>query len=433
MGKRQKGNENKHRNNPGSRVARNAKGPRKNRQRWYRSSMVWIIIVLIVAILAGGAVGVYKLSANSSDEAADDMNVTVATTTQAPPMTETERIVSEMTVEEKVGQMMMVGFEGADAQGAAALVDTLHIGGLVLFARNIDTNEQVTQMNATLQQLAFDAGHPVGLLIAVDQEGGKTRRFTDIGPYYSEPMIGEMPEDAAEQTARLQASSAARDLKRIGINTNLAPVLDVSGGWGSVMDVRSFSDDTDLVTRLGAEAVKGYVGASTICAPKHFPGLGSAEGDPEEEMARLEMSAEDITTYELPPFAAAIEAGAPMIMVTHMVVPALDATEAPATISGPIMKELLRSQMGFAGVIITDDLEMGSITGTMSVSEAAVQAVAAGADIVMVAHTLEEQQAVHAALVAAIESGQLDGAEIDAAVGRILEMKQQHRIVKPSA
>ncbi|MHB8967112.1 MAG: glycoside hydrolase family 3 N-terminal domain-containing protein [Thermoleophilia bacterium] len=150
-------------------------------------------------------------------------------------------------------------------------------------------------------------------------------------------------------------------------------------------------------------------------------------------MSRLDMSAEDIATYELPPFAAAIEAGAPMIMVTHMVVPALDATEAPATLSGPIMKELLRTQMGFTGVIITDDLEMGSITEAMSVSEAAVQAVAAGADIVMVAHTLEEQQAVHAALVAAIETGQLDAAEIDAAVGRILEMKQQHRIVKPSA
>ncbi|MHB8967111.1 MAG: glycoside hydrolase family 3 N-terminal domain-containing protein [Thermoleophilia bacterium] len=280
MGKRQRGKEDNNQHSPDSRVARNAKGPRKDQRRWYRSPMVWIVVILIVTVLAGGAVGAYRLAANSSDESADDAALTVATTTQAPPMTETERIVSQMTVEEKVGQMMMVGFEGTDPEGAAAMVNGLHVGGLVLFTRNIDTNEQVTQMNASLQQLAFDSGHPVGLLIAVDQEGGKTRRFTDIGPYYSEPMIGEMPDDAAEQTARLQASSAARDLKRIGINTNLAPVLDVSGGWGTVMDVRSFSDDTDLVTRLGAEAVKGYVGASTICVPKHFPGLGSAEGDP---------------------------------------------------------------------------------------------------------------------------------------------------------
>jgi len=392
------------------------------------------MIVLCLAVLGAGGVGVYKLAGRPAGGSEEAVTQTAATTTSQPPMTETERIVSSMTVEQKIGQMMMVGFEGTEPDAnITAMIQERGIGGVIIFGRNIDTSEQVTQMNSTLQQLAFDSGHPAGLLIAVDQEGGKTRRFDDIGPYYSEPMIGEMPEEAAEQTARLQASSAARDLKRIGINTNLAPVLDVSGGWGTIMDVRSYGSDTDMVTRLGAEAVKGYVGATTICAPKHFPGLGSAEGDPEEEAARLDLSREDIVNYELPPFAAAIEAGAPMIMVTHMAVPALDPTEAPATLSGPIMKELLRVQMGFTGVVITDDMEMGAITQSLSVSEASVQAVAAGADIIMVAHTLEAQQAVHDALVAALESGQLDAEAIDESVVRILEMKKKHRIVKPSA
>jgi beta-N-acetylhexosaminidase len=339
-----------------------------------------------------------------------------------------------MTVEQKVGQMIMVGFEDiTPGETIAAMIQELAIGGVILFGRNVDSQEQVAEMNATLQQMAVDSGHPAGLLIAVDQEGGKTRRFTGIGPYYSEPMIGEMPDEAAEQTARVQASSAARDLKRIGINTNLAPVVDVSGGWGSVMDVRSFGTDTEMVTRLSTEAVKGYVGATTICAPKHFPGLGSAEGDPEVELSRLEFDLEDIETYELPPFTAVIEAGAPMIMVTHMIVPALDASESPATMSSLIMNDLLREQLGFTGVVITDDLEMEAITENWSVSDAAVMAVGAGADIVIVAHTAVEQEATRDALVAAINSGQLDEEKIDAAVVRILDMKKKHRIVVPGA
>lgn len=431
MGKRQRGSSKDHPADASSRVERNAGTRHKG---WHRSPFVWTIIVLVVAVAAAAAVGVYKITGGPAEEVADASAQTVATTTvQEPPMTETERVVSEMTVEQKVGQMMMVGFEGTTADGAASLIQQQQIGGVVLFGRNIETTDQVTAMNAALQQLAFDSGHPAGLLIAVDQEGGKTRRMTTIGPYYSEPMIGEMPEEAALQTARLQASSAARELKRIGVNTNLAPVVDVSGGWGTIMDYRSFGTDTDFVAQLGAEAVKGYVGASTICVPKHFPGIGSAEGDPEAGTSRLDMSYEDIIAYEIPPFTAAIEAGAPMIMVTHLVVPALDATEAPATLSGQIMKELLRNQLGFQGVIITDDLEMGAISESMSVSEAAVQSVAAGADIVMVAHTQSEQLAVHEALVAAVESGQLDEKEIDKSVVRILEMKKNHRIVKPSA
>jgi beta-N-acetylhexosaminidase len=425
---------NKDQGNEGDGESRVGRSTRRQRKAWYKSALVWIMIVLSLAVVGAGVVGIYKLSEGSADETEDVVTQTVAANTAESPMTETELTVSEMTVEQKVGQMMMIGFEGtAPDENLVSMIQERQIGGVILFGRNIDTPEQVTAMNVALQELAFSSDHPAGLLISVDQEGGKTRRFTTIGPYYSEPMIGEMPDETAEQTARLQASSAARDLKRIGINTNLAPVVDVSGGWGTVMDVRSFGTDTEMVTRLSAEAVKGYVGATAICAPKHFPGLGSAEGDPEVELTQLDFSREDIVTYELPPFAAVIEAGAPMIMVTHMVVPALDPSEVPATMSGPIIKELLRGEMGFEGVVITDDMEMGAITEAWSVSDAVINAVGAGADIVMVAHTLEEQIAAYDALVAAINAGQLDEEEIDKSVVRILDMKKMHRIIERTA
>jgi beta-N-acetylhexosaminidase len=397
--------------------------------KWYKSPVVWILVILAIVVLGAGTVGAYKLIGESSDDSAAASADMAATTVEEPPLTGTELLVSEMSLEEKVGQMMMIGFEGtAPDENITSMIQERRIGGLIIFDRNIESNDQVAIMNEALQQLAVDGAHPAKLMIAVDQEGGKTRRFDDIGPYYSEPMIGEMPEEAALQTARLQAGSTARDLRAIGINTNLAPVIDVSGGWGTVMDVRSYGTDTEWVAQLGAEAVSGYVNASTISCPKHFPGLGSADDDPEEVLPSLDYSYEDIVTLDLPPFTAAIQAGAPMIIVTHLAVPVMDQSGTPASLSAVLTTDLLRTNMGFEGVIITDDLEMGAITENLSVSEAAVTAVEAGADIVMVAHTLDEQIATYEALLEAVNTGQIPEERINESVVRVLDMKKDYRL-----
>lgn len=403
--------------------------------KWYRRPLFLIPLIILVLGAAAGGVA-FKLSTSSStgEQAAEEISDSSGlspepeTPPEVPLASAAEQMVASMSLEEKIGQMMMVGFQsgGPDAEITEA-IQKRHAGGVILFSRNIVSHEQVTGMNTGLQQLAADAKQPVKLMIAVDQEGGKSRRFEDIGPYYSEPMIGEMG-DAAPDAAQQQASSAARDLKRLGINTNLAPVVDVSSGWGTIMDGRAFSSDTAFVAELGARAVKGYNNATTICSPKHFPGLGSVDEDTEQTQATLSSDLETIQGTDLPPFASAIAEGAPMIMVAHLSVPALDASGAPASLSRPIITDLLRKQMGFTGVVITDDLEMGAITESRSVGEAAVAAVAAGADIVMVAHTAAKQQEAYDALIAAVKSGKLNAAEIDKSVLRIINMKKKYRL-----
>jgi len=416
-----------------SRRASRQRGFRK----WIRSPFVWLGVVVALVLVAGGvflvmrAQGESTSATDSTTVAAESGAETQTTTAEQMLASSTQAIVADMSLEEKIGQMMMVGFDGAGPSAEITkAIQEHHVGSVILYGRNIESHEQVAGMDAALQSLAAQADQPAKLIIATDQEGGSTRRFAAIGPFYSEPMIGEMGGDAAEAAAQQQASSAARDLKKLGINTNLAPDVDVSGGWGTIMDGRSFGDDSEMVATLGAVAVRGYNAATTISCPKHFPGHGSADGDSEKSLPTVDLSAEVIQQSELPPFQSVIQAGAPMIMVAHLSVPALDGTGTASSLSKPIVTDLLRKQLGFTGVIITDDLEMGAITENMSVADAAVAAVAAGNDMVMVAQTAANQNAAYDALLAAVKAGKLKEDEINKSVTRIIDMKKKYRLEK---
>ncbi len=416
-------------------VAQSAKPPRGPRK-WYRSPLLWISILIVLALAAGGVFLVMRARGETASSAESTVTAETGANTETAPAeiplaSSTGTIVAGMSLEEKIGQMMMVGFDGSGpSKEITSAIQDKHIGAVILFGRNISSQEQVAGMDAALQNLAVEAKQPAKLMIAIDQEGGSTRRFTDIGPYYSEPMIGEMATEAAEAAAQQQASSAARDLKKLGINTNLAPDVDVSSGWGSIMDGRAFGTETDTVVKLGVKAVRGYNNATTISCPKHFPGHGSSDGDSEKTLPTVDLDAETIQASELPPFQAVIQEGAPMIMVAHLSVPALDASGAPSSLSKPIVTDLLRKTLGFGGVIITDDLEMAAITESMSVGDAAVAAVTAGNDMVMVAQTAANQNAAYDALLAAVKSGKIKEDEINKSVTRIIDMKKKYRLEK---
>lgn len=420
----------------GRKKGKNNSATRRSRNKWYRRPSFIVALLALLVAVAVGAGAVFKYVINpSSEQAATEVTTAsgaaaTETTPEVPLASAAEQITASMSLEQKVGQMMMVGFaESGPGPDITSAIEKQFVGGVVIFDRNIVANDQVAGMNTELQKLAAAAGAPAKLLIAVDQEGGKTRRFPNIGPYYSQPMIGEM-HDTAPDTAQQQASSTARDLKKLGINTNLAPVADVSSGWGSYMDGRSFSSDSEFTAELTARAVKGYNNATTISATKHFPGLGSADADSEQTLPTLDSDLETLQSTDLPPFASAIKEGAPMIMVAHVAVPALDASNTPASLSKPIITDLLRGSMGFTGVVITDDLEMGAITESRSVGDAAVAAVTAGADIVEVAHTPEKQTEAFNALIAAVKSGKLNEADIDKSVVRIINLKKKYRLEK---
>ncbi len=394
---------------------------------WYKrpSTLGMIGAVVIILAAGGGAAALLRRSGGGSSAATA---TTVATFgTAASPPSSTDQVVAGMSLEEKVGQMMMIGFDGtAPDDSLKKMIQDRHVGAVILYGPNISSDDQVTQLDASLQQLAAQAGQPAQLMIATDQEGGKTRRFMDIGPVYSEPFIGNMTGGAGVRSATDLSSSAGRGLKKLGINTDLAPVADVTSGSSSIMDTRSYGNDPQVTATLTAAAVKGFNDATTISCVKHFPGLGSAEDDPEQTLPTIDKDRASLDSTDLPPFAAAIKADVPMVMVTHAAVPALDPAKTPASLSRPIITGLLRNQMGFNGVIITDDLEMGAITE--SPGDAAVAAIAAGADMVMFAHTPAKQQQAYDAIIAAVKAGKLKQADIDKSVERILEMKKRYRL-----
>jgi len=401
-------------------------------KRWFRNPFL-VVGIAVLVVMAAGAVGARRLHKETAAAPGSQQLESVGTTQPdadtgpSAPDSSSAEVVAAMSLEEKVGQMIMIGFDGLMPDASVTrMIQEKHVGAVILFDRNMESLDQVTEMNASLQELAAQAGHPMQLMIATDQEGGATRRFKSIGPSYSEPMIGEMQGGAGSSAAQQLSSQAARELKKLGINTNLAPVADVSAGWGTIMDTRSYGTDPQVVATLTAKAVKGYNNATTISCVKHFPGLGPADGDPEKTLPTVTSDRATLESTDLLPFQEAIKENAPMIMVTHVAVPALDSTGTPASLSRPIITDLLRKQMAFNGVIITDDLEMGAIS--QPAAESAVAAVYAGADIVMFAHTPAKQLEAYDAIVSAVRAGKLKEDDINRSVVRILEMKKKYRL-----
>ncbi|MHB8142272.1 MAG: glycoside hydrolase family 3 protein [Thermoleophilia bacterium] len=393
-----------------------------------RRLFVYAGLAVLFMVIAGSLLAAkFHAPTPYSDARTETMTATQVVTTygisEESPSSSIAKQVASMSLEEKVGQMMMIGFEGKSINiSLKNMIANDHIGNVILFGPNIDSDQQVAALDASLQQLAVADKLPAQLMIATDQEGGKIRRLADIGPQYSEPVIGSMGIVSGTAYQHQSALEAARQLKQLGINADLAPVADVSSGDKSIMIDRSFGNDPRLVSELTGTTVRSFNQEKLISCVKHFPGLGSVVTDPEEELPTIASDNSTIDSQDLPPFTEAIKDGAPMVMVTHVSVPALDPSMTPASLSRPIITDLLRNQLGFQGVIITDDLEMGAIS--IEPGEAAVSAIAAGADMVMFAHTPQKQQQAYDAIVAAVKSGRLSEEIINAAVMRILQMKQ---------
>jgi beta-N-acetylhexosaminidase len=333
-----------------------------------------------------------------------------------------------MSHTEKIGQLLMVGFPGKTATPEIlTLIREHHIGGIVLFARNLSTPQQIQELTQSLQQAACEAGHRYPLLISVDQENGLVRRFGNSATIFPGNMaLGAIDgPDATAITQRI-ARATGEELRAMGINMNLAPVADVNNNPANpVIGVRSFGEDPQRVGQLVAAMVHGYREAGIITSLKHFPGHGDTTIDSHLGLPSLPFDHQRLSELELIPFQQGITAGADSIMVGHLALPALvpDTPTYPATVSPQIIRELLRTEMGYQGVVITDCLEMNAIAETLGVAAGAVMAIQAGADIVLVSHCYDRQLASLEAIHNAIEQGQLDSTTIDKAVERILCLK----------
>jgi beta-N-acetylhexosaminidase len=330
--------------------------------------------------------------------------------------------LSDLSTEEKIGQLLLVGFTGLEPDDhIKEMIEKYRVGNILLFGRNLANVDQVIKLNNNLQQLASNSGG-VPLSICTDQEGGCTTRISQrVSLVPGNMALGAIDdEDAAYQHGLIQA----KEMLALGINQNLGPVLDINMVARSpIIGPRAFGDTAERCARLGAALVKGLQDNGVNATIKHFPGQGAIPADTHHVAPALELSREELLARELLPFKQAIDVGAASIMTAHIKLPAYESADIPVTMSRAVLTDLLRGELGFEGVVMSDGLEMGAITKHFSIGEASVLGILAGLDILMVCHTKEEQLEALEAVIEAVDKGKIGMDRLDEAAGRVLAMK----------
>ena len=337
--------------------------------------------------------------------------------------------LAAMTVEEKVGQLLIGGFEGTEiGDQATRLVQEYQVGGLILYGRNIAGAGQLVTLTNGLKALNGDG---IPLFLSIDQEGGGVDRMPPevrrTPGAYCVGQTGSVP--AAQSYGDVLAAECAA----FGLNLDFAPVLDVwSNPGNTVIGQRAFSADARTVAGLGPAAARRMMDQGIIPAVKHFPGHGDTAVDSHVGLPVVDKSPEELEETELIPFRAAIQSAGtdgqvPAVMVAHILLTQLD-PERPASLSPAVVTGLLREELGFAGAVLTDDLTMGAVTQSYGLGEAAVLAVEAGCDILLVCHGQDSVPAVRTALLEAAASGRITTERLDESVYRILRLKTEYAL-----
>jgi beta-N-acetylhexosaminidase len=368
-----------------------------------------------VLLLAGAAtLAIYKFAIREDESAGPEE----AATTSAEIPEPVRELVASLTTEQKVDQLLLLGFAGTAP--STALIQEIRereLGGLLLRRENWLDSSQGTTLIDELQRAAESPGR-IEPMIAAAQEGGDHRALLDLPPTERQLDLGD---SASLQAARTWGLETGEALGAAGIDLNLAPLADVAT-IASPLGDRVFSDDPVLTARLTAAAVQGC-GIAIACAVGHFPGLGAASANTDAGPATVGLDPATLAARDLEPFAAAIEAGAPAVVLSHAYYVAYDPVT-PGSLTPEIVTGLLREELGFQGVAITDDLGTGAIKATHDVPDAAIEAVRAGADMVQIGNP-DDQAGVRERLIVAATSGEIPADRLDEATGRVLELKRR--------
>jgi len=350
---------------------------------------------------------------------------TPAPTEDAAGAEEVQKLVSKMSLSEKIYQMFLVSPEAVTkvskvtAAGPATqkALQKYPVGGFLYSKSNLVSQEQTRTMLENVQEYAN-----LPLLLACDEEGGRVSRLSAIGVTKLEAMYTYRQQGRAKAVEN--AEILANDLKSCGFNTDFAPVADVwSNSVNTVIGNRAYSDDFQEAADLVAGAVEGFHTGRIACTLKHFPGHGDTAEDSHEGPAYVTKTLAELRTQELLPFRSGIQAGADLVMVGHLIVSDVD--EEPALFSKKLVTDLLREEMGFEGVILTDSLQMDAIADFYESGETALRAVQAGVDMLLCPENLDEAAQ---ALLEAVETGELSEERINASVTRILTLKHQYEL-----
>ena len=323
-----------------------------------------------------------------------------------------ETLLSQMTIEEKVGQMFLMGFWGTEPDYyITKMIKERHIGGVILFKYNVKDREQLIQLSENLQLLS----EKVPLFISIDQEGGVVSRLgTEI---VSE--ITAQSEIKTKRDAYNISKKRAKELKELGITMNFSPVLDNIQKEDSFLYDRVFRTDLSL---LGNKMVSGYTDGGVIAVPKHFPGHPDNLTDSHEALPEVNISEAEFDEYASQFKEVLSNGDTQAIMVGHILFKQIDANN-PSSLSSKIINEILREKYGFNGVVITDDMQMGALTESFSIAQAAVKAVTAGNDLLIYSGEPEQQAEAYNAILDAVKKGKISEQRINESVLRILTLK----------
>ena len=346
--------------------------------------------------------------------------------TPDPVLTKAEELLAGMSLREKLCQLMIVRPETLTGESPVTVagettrqaLEAYPVGGLIYSVDNLVTQEQTREMIENTQSYS-----KLPLIISADEEGGNVGRLMyKLGTTFFHSMFSYKDEGA--EVAYQNAYTIGTDMTSCLFNTDFAPVADVwTNPANTVIGDRAYSDDFEQAAELVASAVQGFTDAGVVCCVKHFPGHGDTDTDTHDGAAVVNKSLEELREGEFLPFISGIEAGADMVMVGHITVTALD--EVPATISKVLIGEVLRGELGWDGVVITDSLDMGALAGYDN-GEVCVRYIEAGGDIMLGVPDLE---AAVSALEAAVSEGRLSEERIDESVLRVLTLKIEHGII----
>lgn len=409
-----------------------------------------VLAVFLIVLIAGTIIGVSSIMKSVNDkkqaeelqkqldelsQMQEEQAVVEAPSESAEPIEEIDYLdeivnasIAEMPLEDKVAGLFMITPEAlTDMTTVVRAGDTTReklseraVGGLIYFSQNIEDAEQLKEMLANTRS---SSKYPI--LLAVDEEGGTVSRVAQSGLAENVGSMSEIGSTGDAAKAQEAGVSVGSYLSEFGFNMDFAPVADVVEEGNTVIGERSFGSDTNLVASMVSAWVEGLQSTGVSACLKHFPGLGDTAEDTHEGMAATEKTLEDFTSRDFPVYQAGIEAGVDFVMVSHLSAPNVTGDNTPASLSEKMITEILRGQLGYEGVVITDAMNMTAITDYYTADEAAVKALQAGADMILMP---EDYETAYNGVLEAVNNGTLTEERINESLRRIFRVKRKDKV-----
>lgn len=334
-------------------------------------------------------------------------------------------IIDQMSLKEKIGQLIIAGIKGKTVtKNTLSLINDYKVGGIIFYAENTVASNQTLLLLNQIKKENEENSFP--LFLGIDQEGGRISRLPkEIANLPTNTEIGKINNKDFSYNI---GSLLGKELNAFGFNMNFAPVMDINSNPNNpIIGDRSLGNQPDLVSKLGLQTMKGIQSQKVISVIKHFPGHGDTSVDSHLKLPIVNKSLKELNTMELIPFKHAISNGADIVMIAHILLPKLD-QEFPSSMSKPIITNLLRNQLGFDGVVITDDMTMKAITDNFDIGSSSVESLKAGSDVILIAHDYSKIVTIMEAIENAVISGDISEERINESVERILNLKKKYQL-----